>query len=746
MTLATGTKLGPYQIESAIGQGGMGEVYRATDTRLGRTVAIKLLKDPHAHRFEREAKAIAALNHPHICTLYDAAYDADPAYLVMEYIEGTPLGGPLVPDEARRLALQIAGALEAAHARGVVHRDLKPANILVNAAGVKLLDFGLARMDSGAFDRSLDATAETMPGMVMGTAAYMSPEQARGQRADERSDIFAFGIVLYEMLSGRQPFNGDNMVATLAAVLHQEPPPLDAPAALRAIVSRCLQKRPDDRFQTVADVRLALEHLDTQPIQTHTRESSSIAVLPFANMSADKDNEYFSDGLAEEILNALTRIPDLKVSARTSSFAFRGKEQDIRTIGERLDVRTILEGSVRRSGNRIRVTAQLINASDGYHLWSERYERELRDIFEVQDEIATAIATALRLTLAHAASAGPRYLPTLPAYEAYLQARHHFFQQTSESVPRAIEGFQRAAALDPQYPAPHIELGACYLILWYFGLRSGKEMTPLIAREARLAQELGHFTPRGNGLLGVIAAAYNYDREEAARLFDASLKENVGSDAEARWSYATFYLAPAGRFDEALRLLELVIDADPLNTTWRGATAQYLNMAGRHELALQRTAEIMALDSKYWVAYLYAAEAYAALGRWPEARAAAETAFGVGSVEPAREWHARGGPHAHRRSPACRAVDGGHGQESAAALGTAGPGPLQPASRRYRRRGPLVRAVHRTTRRVGDDPGERLADPRAAREHTLAPTRQADESERRLGLATRTDDSTDDSD
>ncbi len=312
MTLAPGSRLGPYEVVSALGAGGMGEVWKARDTRLDRMVAIKRLT-AHSERFEQEARAIAALNHPHICQIYDVG----PDYLVLEYVEGRPLQGPLPVNDAIRLAIQIAAALEEAHARGILHRDLKPANVMVTPQGAaKLLDFGLAKL----LDADADVT-RTLDGTVVGTAAYMSPEQAEGKPLDARSDIFSFGAVLYEMLSGTRAFAGQTSAQVVTAILRDDPPALQAPAGLERIVRRCLHKASAQRFQTMADVRAALEQLAAKPPELQP----SIAVLPFANMSGDKDNEYFSDGLAEEIINALTRIPGLKVIARTSAFAFKDK-------------------------------------------------------------------------------------------------------------------------------------------------------------------------------------------------------------------------------------------------------------------------------------------------------------------------------------------------------------------------------------------------------------------------------------
>ena len=320
MPLSVGDKLGPYEILAPVGAGGMGEVYKARDTRLNRTVAIKRLMGQHTARFKQEALAIASLNHPNICTLHDIG----PDYLVMEYVEGEELRGPLPIEDALRLAMQIAEALGAAHSKGILHRDLKPGNVLVNGSGAKLLDFGLAKLMVNAGTEY----TQTIDGTVLGTAGYMSPEQAQGRTLDARSDIFSFGALLYEMLSGKRAFAGDSMLDTLNAVVREEPAPLQSAAA--DIVTRCMAKQPAQRFQSMAEVRAALQQVTVKPVEKHP----SIAVLPFANMSRDSDDEYFSDGLAEEIINLLANIPGLKVIARTSAFAFKGKNEDIRKIAD----------------------------------------------------------------------------------------------------------------------------------------------------------------------------------------------------------------------------------------------------------------------------------------------------------------------------------------------------------------------------------------------------------------------------
>jgi TolB-like protein len=425
------------------------------------------LKGRHSARFEQEARAIAALNHPHICQIFDIG----PDYLVLEYIEGKPLKGPAPANEALRLAAQIAEALDAAHRKGVVHRDLKPANILVTAEGLaKLLDFGLAKHVT---DPEETATIE---GTVLGTAAYMAPEQTEGKSLDARSDVFSFGAVLYELLSGRRAFHGENSISTMAAILHKEPAPLDAPAPLQAIVKKCMAKAPVLRYQSMAEVRAALREAT---LAAEPQKQPSIAVLPFANLGGDKEQEYFSDGLSEEIINALAQIPGLKVIARTSAFAFRGKELDIREIAERLGVETVLEGSVRRSGNRVRITAQLITAADGSHLWSQRYDREMADIFAVQDEVAAAIAGVLQGKLGVQA-APRRRTPKPEAHEAYLKARHYNSKLTPEGLDRAKEFYEQAIALDPEFELAHVGY-ADYLLLVGSTWGSTRELTvPLV--------------------------------------------------------------------------------------------------------------------------------------------------------------------------------------------------------------------------------------------------------------------------
>jgi eukaryotic-like serine/threonine-protein kinase len=611
MPAPPGTRLGPYEIVDLIGSGGMGEVHKAIDTRLGRTVAIKLLFDTHTDRFEREARAIAALNHPHICTLYDVG----PDYLVMEYVEGIPLEGPLPAKEAARMALEIAGALEAAHAEGIVHRDLKPANILVTRSGVKLLDFGLAKVQPAAAAEG--TVTQTQAGTILGSAGYMSPEQVRGQPADARSDIFSFGVVLYEMLSGRRAFDRGNAVSTMAAILHTEPGPIEAPPELASVMARCLRKSPSERFQNMAEVITALEVPEQDP---GPNKDSCIAVLPFANMSGDKDNEYFSDGLAEEILNALTKLPELRVVARTSAFAFRGKDQDIRGIGETLGATHVLEGSVRKAGNRVRVTAQLIGIRDGCHLWSERYDREMTDIFAIQDEISEAIVNVLKLKLARTVRR-----PVAPAaFEAYLRGRYFWNKRTESDLNRSIEYFNQALALDPGYALAHAGLADAFIVLGVFGLRAPSDAYPKAKAAALRAIDFDATLAEAYDSLGHVKAALDWDLPGAEQDYKRALELNPNYPSAGR-GYG-YILSLMQRHEEALAQLKGARDLDPLSMSVNAFLGLVSMKARRYDQGIAASRVAVELDPNNPQGHWILARALDAANQLPEALAEAEKA------------------------------------------------------------------------------------------------------------------------
>jgi serine/threonine-protein kinase len=624
MSLSPGSRLGPYEILSPLGTGGMGEVYKAQDTRLGRTVAIKRLLTPHSERFAQEARAIAALNHPHICQIHDVG----PDYLVLEHVDGRPLQGPLAVGEALRLAIEIASALEEAHRRGILHRDLKPANIMVTAAGdAKLLDFGLARLA----DADADAT-RTAEGTVMGTAAYMSPEQADGKPLDGRSDVFSFGAVLYEMLSGSRAFTGQSTLQVMNAVLRDEPGPLSAPAALVEIVKRCMQKRPDRRFQTMAEVRTALELERTSSASAvaSVDQRPSIAVLPFADMSPGKDHEWFSDGLTEEIINALVQIPGLRVIARTSAFAFKSKQQDVRRIGEELGVGHLLEGSVRRAGERVRITAQLVTTHDGSHLWSERYDRDIADVFAIQDEMAHTISQTLKVRLSPASE---RHIPNLAAYESYLQARHALQRISAE---QSLELVDRAIALDPAFPNAYALRG---YILWALSVLqtptrriAAHDVAPK-AKDALLkALELDSSLPTAQATLGILAANYDYDWIEAeSRLHKALARSPVETSVAFLCAQL---LACLGRGDEGTELVQSALREDPLNTSADDILGYTLAVGGHSIESAAQYQRTLERNPRYFPACEALAIIHLSLGRLADAMSYAERAVAVAPGNP----------------------------------------------------------------------------------------------------------------
>jgi serine/threonine-protein kinase len=611
MQLAPETKLGPYEITALLGTGGTGEVYKARDTRLNRNVAIKTLKGPDAERLEREARVIAAMNHPHICAIYDIGED----YLVMEYVEGSPIKGPVPLKECLQLAMQIATALEAAHAQGIIHRDLKPANILVHHGNVKLLDFGHAKQLAPS---SSTADPITLAGPVLGTAAYMSPEQVQGKSADPRSDVFSFGVVAYELVSGQRAFPGDGVLDVLNAVVHDEPRPLETTAELQSVITRCLAKDPANRFQSMSEVKSALSR-----VHVHKRKKQpSIAVLPFANLSGDTENEYFCEGLTEEIINQLAQIPGLKVTARTSVFVFQKRVEDIRKIAETLDVQTLLEGSVRESGARLRITVQLINATDGYHLWSKGYDRKKAEVFEVQDDIAGAIARSLQVRLYHGSTV------SIPAFEAYLKARHYLWKLTPESLAQSREHYELAIALDPDFSLAHCGYADYFLARVILGMVPADEALPAARVSARRALEIDPSLPDAHAVLATVATLLDLDWHEAERRFDLAVaREAVSSSVRVLRAY--YYLLPRNRANDAVTELEQGLRDDPLNATLHRVLGVCLFNAGRDADASRKYQEALELDEHSIPTMATLAMDYWAHGMTAEALAWSERAHSL---------------------------------------------------------------------------------------------------------------------
>jgi eukaryotic-like serine/threonine-protein kinase len=614
--LNPGELLGPYRIVASIGKGGMGEVYRATDTRMGRDVAIKVVAEQFLERFDREVRAIAALNHPNICTIHDVG----PNYLVMEYVDGIPLKGPLPEETAMQFAAQIAAALDAAHTRGIVHCDLKPANILVTGDRLKLLDFGVATLASTPTDTMtapapvpraassgpiLTDEVETMQipspssagrltsGTMSGTPGYMSPEQAAGQVLDARSDIFSFGVVLYELLSGRRPFGGKTLNAVLSAVRQSEPAPLEAPLDVTRLVARCLRKSPDERFQSMSELRPVLE----KATASLARKEPSVAVLPFVMTGASQENDYFSEGLTEDIIHALSAVSGLRVIARTSTFAFKDKVQDIRGIAEALGVDHVLEGSVRTAGNRIRVNTQLISARDGAQLWSKRYDRDLVDVFIIQDEISNAIANELKVSLT------PQQLVKAPtahfaAYEAVLEGRHHFLRFDPAAQAKALACFERAVAIDPAYAAAHIGIALNHWGQMVVGMADPRQAMQRSVDAARDALRLDPANSEGHHILASYYALNDFDWVKAEQHFDRALELNPNSP-DAYHCKAIYLLCPLGRLEEAVESQKRALAVDPLSPAVLANLALALEGLHREEEEAQVIDRLTRLDPNF---------------------------------------------------------------------------------------------------------------------------------------------------
>jgi len=642
----TGRTVSHFQILEKIGEGGMGEVYKARDITLDRLVAIKFLP-PEAtrdserrRRFLQEARAASALNHPNIITIHEIAEIDGGYFIVMEYVHGRTLGaviaaGKLSVEQALSYAGQAADALAKAHAAGITHRDIKPANIMITATGlVKVLDFGLAKLTaSETSGETAPGDSLTQPGMVLGTAAYMSPEQAEGKPAGARSDIFSFGAVLYEMITGRRAFQRESVAAMLVAVMREDPPPPRtltpaAPAVLDEVLARCLAKDPARRYASMEEVKAAL----AAPARAPTRDAGpSIAVLPFTNLSADKEQEYFSDGLAEEILNALSQVRGLRVMARASSFSFRGREQDVRKIGRELNVATILEGSVRRAGNRVRITVQLVDVLEGYQLWSERYDREMTDIFAIQDEISQTVVDKLRVQLVgKAQEAARRTAPNLEAYQLLLKGRYEYYRYSPESLAQSMQCARRAIALDAGYAEAYELFGMAHYAQIIFGLADPALVLPEATLAVRRALDLDDSLGEAHGLLGALSAL-TYDWNESRRQFSRGLELSPTS-AMTLLRYAVFYLFPWRRLEEGLSAIARSVELDPVRPLTQAYYAVALHLTGNEWSEVARRAQD--LGANLWLSHYMVAECCFGEGNFEEAsrlaKLAWETSGGVG--------------------------------------------------------------------------------------------------------------------
>jgi serine/threonine protein kinase/tetratricopeptide (TPR) repeat protein len=671
--LAPGIRLGPYEVVAPLGAGGMGEVYKARDTRLGREVAVKVLPgelaaDPdRLRRFEQEARATAALDHPNILAVFDIGTHEGTPYIVEQLLEGESLrqrlrSGPLTPAKAVEFGVQIAQGMAAAHEKGIVHRDLKPENLFITKEGrIRILDFGLARLQldaEGGPVQSQAATEETptREGKVLGTPGYMAPEQVRGLAADARSDIFAFGCVLHEMLSGKRAFEGATHTDIAAAILAMDPPPLTtgvAPA-LAQLTRRCLEKRPEERFSTAHDLAFALEavsssgaaisatgpgrtverprgralvagavavlllvaaallgvrHLRHHPATSGVAPTApSIAVLPFANLSGDKEQEYFSDGLSEELMGLLTKVKALHVAGRTSSFALKGKDISLAEIGRQLHVATVLEGSVRRSGDHLRVSVALVSATDGYQLWAETYDRTMSDVFAVQDDIAGEVVAALKVALLpeERPTSTRRRTTSLEAYAQYLLGNRLHEGNSPESWRRAVEAYENAIRLDSGYAPAYAGLAVAENDLsslaetfsemeeWEQKARSAAE-TALSLDPALASAYVARAT--------ILRAAFPPDCAGAQADFEQALALDPG-DASVRTWYSWF-LAYLGRLPEAIAEARKAVNLDPLSGTAWHVLGAHLVTSGDLPAAREALARAIKISPEDVTSYWY---------------------------------------------------------------------------------------------------------------------------------------------
>ena len=628
-----------YRIERELGQGGMATVYLAHDLRHDRSVALKVLhgeiaRSVGADRFLREIRLAAGLNHPSILALFDSGSADGVLFYVMPAVEGHSLRDRLERDgrlpvaEAVRIATAVAGALDYAHRHGVVHRDIKPENILLQDGHALVADFGIGKAMSGDGDRY------TQTGVTIGTPAYMSPEQAAGESVDGRSDIYSLGCVLYEMLVGEQPFTGTSVQAVIAKRFVQTPADVTAlregvSGAVSRAVQRALARAPDDRFATAADFATSLGEIDTSPVRRAAPEKS-LAVLPFVNMSADPENEFFADGITEEIINALSRIAGLRVAARSSCFAFKGKTEDLRAVGDRLGVATVLEGSVRKAGSRLRITAQLANVADGCQVWSQRYDREMSDVFAMQDEIAGAIATKLELQLAGpAAEPASRPAPgNLEAYELLLKGRV-LLGRRGRAIVEATRCLERAVALDAGLAEAHALIGDSFRLQALYGLAPSTEMLPRARAAAERALALDPGQVEALATLADIAANFDWDTQTSDDLAERALTldpTHVRTLAE-RAIHLALRRAPLEVMQRALGGFRRACELDPLNP-WAAAMEAFgFLFAARPGDALAASTRAIELDADNFTARWTAVSALAALDRHDEALAAAEHAL-----------------------------------------------------------------------------------------------------------------------
>ncbi len=632
-----------YTVERELGRGGMAVVLLAQDRRTNRAVALKVLRPELAaalgvERFLREIEIAAQLTHPNILALYDCGEADSILYYTMPYVTGETLRDrlqrekQLAIDESVGITQEVADALAHAHSLGVVHRDIKPENVLFQAGHAVVADFGIARAVSAAGGERLTET-----GLAIGTPAYMSPEQATGDRdVDPRSDIYSLGCMLYEMLAGDPPFSASTAQAMLARKSIEQVPAISTvrdtvPRHLEKAIAIALARVPADRYATALDFSAALTRDSGTTVGA--AERSAIAVLPFANMSADPENEYFSDGITEEVINAVAGIPDLRVTARTSAFQFKGKEYDIREIGRKLNVGSVLEGSVRKAGNKVRVTAQLIDVADGYHLWSERFDRDLEDVFAIQDEISLAIADRLKSEFAPAApkatTQAPETSPDPAAYDAYLRGRYHRQRMFGggDAIDKTAASYREAIERDPSFALAYSALAELHVVLAIgFATQPSRELMPEAKQAAEKALSLNPDLAEAQLARALVAMYYEWDYPAAKAGINRAVAINP-SFVDAHFWEEFYYTYVERDFERAVAANQRAQALDPLDLNVSSRLAQVLLLFDRFEEAIDRLESILRIDPDHMVSYLELADAYRRNGEESKAMAAAQRAM-----------------------------------------------------------------------------------------------------------------------